>query len=116
MPDDTDTIETMLDNNMFHFQTAVLYPLFQWHTHLKYAMLNVNRIMLWWFNKAAQTFSLKKSLLPIERSIGEDGLRDLQVSILLKLLNFQKHIEKNMLVVRMPLHILPRIHEPQQYC
>jgi len=53
------------------FSKCLLYPLFQWHTHLKYAMLNVNRIMLWWFNKAAQTFSLKKSPLPIERSIGE---------------------------------------------
>ena len=53
------------------FSKCLLYPLFQWHTHLKYAMMNVNRIMLWWFNKAAQTFSLKKSPLPIERSIGE---------------------------------------------
>jgi hypothetical protein len=113
VPDDTDTIETMLGNNMIHFQNAFYISSFN-GTHLKYAMLNVNRIMLWWFNKAAQTFSLKKSPLPIERSIAEDGLRGLQVSILLKLLNFQKHRVKNMLAVG-SLHILPRIHESQQF-
>ena len=49
--DDTDTIETMLGNDMIHFQNAFYIPSFN-GTHLKYAMLNVNRIMLWWFSKA----------------------------------------------------------------
>ena len=62
--DDTDTYDRNNVRQQYDpFSKCLLYPLFQWHTHLKYAMLNVNRIMLWWFNKAAQTFSLKKNHL-----------------------------------------------------